>query len=70
MKVKKVDTVTSDEGLARLMIFDGDLKIDDAANFLIKLAREQRDHAIKYADEIMSQYTDDHIELKRIKNND
>lgn len=41
MQHREVDTVTSNEGLVRLKIYDGDLKIDDAAAELLNMLQQQ-----------------------------
>ena len=50
MKTRKVDTVTTNDGHVRLKIYDGDLGVDEAADELIRLARTQRDAAVRLAD--------------------
>lgn len=43
MKSTAVDYITSNEQHVRMQIFDGDLKIDDAAAELLRLERAQHD---------------------------
>lgn len=40
-KAKEVGTVASNEEFVRMRIYDGDLKIDDAADELLRLERAQ-----------------------------
>lgn len=41
MKTRTVDTITTNEELVRLRIYDGDLQIPEAAGELLRLEREQ-----------------------------
>jgi len=41
MKTKTVETITSNEEMVRLRIFDGDLNVSDAAAELLRLERAQ-----------------------------
>lgn len=43
MKSRSVDYITSNEQHVRMQIFDGDLKIDDAAAELLRIERAQHD---------------------------
>lgn len=45
MKFKEVDFITSNEGLVRQRIYDGDLQVSEAAQELIRLERCQREEA-------------------------
>lgn len=47
MRYREVDTVTSNEGHVRLRIYDGDLKIDDAAAELLRIERAQHEAECK-----------------------
>lgn len=41
MKSTSVDHITSNEQLVRMMIFDGDLPVDQAKDELLRIEREQ-----------------------------
>lgn len=43
---KSVETITSNEGLVRMKIYDGDLELGDAGAELVRLANAQRDAAL------------------------
>lgn len=42
MKSKEVMTITSNEEYVRMRIYDGDLRIDDAAAELLRIERAQK----------------------------
>lgn len=51
MKSRTVETVTSNEGLVRLRIYDGEIPLDQAAEELLRLYREQVRHEALRHDE-------------------
>lgn len=50
-----IDTITSNERYVRLRIFEGDLKIDDAAAELLRIERVQNDALRRQMDAIRAE---------------
>jgi hypothetical protein len=55
MKLKTVDSVSSNEGHVRLKIYDGDLGIDEAGAELIRIYKAQADHERRRAQTFLAE---------------